>query len=257
MQAEPGRRIPDPGFAGDTGAPDPALAAALAAAGSDDGRLPEVLAALHGARVLAPVVAVLAESAVTGSGLVVDKRADIAVPLLVSADGARAVPVFTGLEALARWDPAARPVPVTGPRAAEVALAEAAEALLVDLAGPHPATLGAAELHALATGRGLVPAYADEALRVAVHRVLAGVPEVAAGWLSPWPGSDARLTVALADGAVPAAVAPRLVAALPEPLRSGGVRGVDLAVLGPGEPPPAGRRVFTRSGHRGASQVTT
>lgn len=245
MQAEPGRRIPDPGFAGDSGAPDPALAAALAAA-ADAGRLPEVLAALHGCRVLAPVVSVLAESAVTNSGLVVDKRADIAVPLLVSADGARAVPVFTGLDALARWDPAARPVPVTGPRAAEVALAEGAEALVVDVAGPHPATLGAPELRALVAGRGVVPAYADEQLRVAVHRALAGVPEVLAGWLTPWPGSDARLTVALAGGTAPAAVAPRLLAALPEPLRSGGIRGVDLAVLGPGEPPPAGRRVFTR-----------
>lgn len=246
MQADPGRRIPDPGFAGDTGAPDPALTAALAATAADAGRLPEVLAALHGCRLLAPVVAAPAESAVADSGLVVDKRADIAVPLLVSADGARAVPVFTGLDTLARWDPAARPVPVTGPRAAEVALAEAAEALVVDVAGPHPVTVGAPELRALAAGRGRVPAYADEQLRVAVHRALAGVPEVLAGWLTPWPGSDARLTVSLADGAVPAAVAPRLVSALPAPLRSGGVRGVDLAVLGPGDSPPAGRRVFTR-----------
>ena len=116
-----------------------------------------MLAALHRARVLAPVVALLGETGTTAGGLVHDKTADIAVPVLVDPDGARALPVFTDLAALARWDPAARPVPVAGPRAAQVALAEGAEALVLDLAGPLTVTLPLPEVQALAEGRAAAP----------------------------------------------------------------------------------------------------
>jgi hypothetical protein len=131
-----GRSIPDPGFAGDDGSADADLVAAVAAHAADPARLPEVLAVLHRARVLAPVVALLGETGTTAGGLVHDKTADIAVPVLVDPEGARALPVFTDLSALARWDASARPVPVAGPRAAQVALAEGAQALVLDLAGP-------------------------------------------------------------------------------------------------------------------------
>lgn len=240
MRGEQGtdKRISESAFAGDTGAADPGLAAALRAHAVHAGRLPEVLAALHTARVLAPVVAVLGETATAESGLTVDKRADIALPLLVAGDGARGVPVFSDLEAMARWDPAARPVPVEAARAAAVVLAEQAEGLLLDIAGPHPATLGLAEVRGLLAGRGRVPAYADETLRVLLHQALAGIPEVVGGWLGPWPGADGRLTVRLAPGVAPEEVAPRLVAALPGQVRSLGVRGLDVAVLADVESAP-------------------
>lgn len=250
MQGEQGRRIPDPGFAGDDGRADPALRAALSAAAADPGRLPDVLAALHGARVITPVVAMLGEEGTGAGGLRVDKSADIAVPLLASADGARALPVFTGLDALARWDPSARPVPVEGARAAAVALAERAAAVVLDVAGPVSVTVGEAELRALVEGRGVVPAYADEDLRVALHQALAGVAQVAAAWLGPWPGSDARLTVALEPGTDPGRAAPALVDAVRDLLAAagGGVRGVDLALepAGAVAPPPDARPVLRR-----------
>lgn len=248
MQGDHGKRIPDPGFAGDEGRPDPVLRAALSAVAADPGRLPEVLAALHRARVITPVVAVLGEAGTGAGGLRVDKSADIAVPLLASADGARALPVFTGLDALARWDPEARPVPVEGARAAVVAQAEGAVALLVDLAGPHPVTLGEPELRALAEGRGTVPAYADEDLRVALHRALAEVGTVGAAWLGPWPGSDARLTVGLVAGIDAEGAAPVVVTAVRDLLAGagGGVRGVDIALQPAGEPPPVGARPVLR-----------
>jgi hypothetical protein len=64
-----------------------------------------------------------------------DKTADIAVPVLVDPDGARALPVFTDLAALARGTPRPGRCRSPGP-AAQVALAEDAEALVLDLAGP-------------------------------------------------------------------------------------------------------------------------
>src|SRR4051812_20367397 len=85
----------------DTGAADPALAAALAAYAGEPAREPDVLAALAGARLLVPVVAELAEggqSAEAGpDGLLRDKSADMATVLMRGADGRLALLAFTSL----------------------------------------------------------------------------------------------------------------------------------------------------------------
>jgi hypothetical protein len=132
--------LPGAGSPDDHGEPDPALAAALASYAADPAREPEVLAALPQARLLVPVVATLADvgqSAETGQdGLVHDKSAEMATVLMRGADGRLALLAFTGLEALHRWDPEARPVPVPARTAALAALRDGAEALLVDVAGP-------------------------------------------------------------------------------------------------------------------------
>jgi len=241
------KRIPDPEFAGDDGSPDPRLTAALQAHAGDRGRLPEVLAALHHARVLAPVVAVLGETGTSESGHRIDKSSDIALPLLLDADGRRAVPVFSSLATMARWDPTARPVPVAGPRAAAVALSEGAEGVVVDVAGPRPATLGGPEVRALSEGRAPLPAYDDEALAVALGDVLASEPSVLGGWLGPGAGVDALLTVVLGPGQDPQVVGARLAAGLRAPaLGAGAVRGIDLALRTGPAPTTAGRSVFTR-----------
>lgn len=230
---------------GDAGAADPALAAALAAHAAEPARLPEVLAALHGARVLAPVVAVAGERGTTAAGLAVEKSADVALPVLVDGAGGRAVPVFSSLETLARWDPRARPVPVEAVRAAAVVVAEKAVALVVDVAGPCSATLGGPEVRALLSGRGLVPAYADPRLAGLLGPVLAGVPEVCAAWLAPGERVDARLTVLVPPGsdhaAVGTAVADRLRA-----LVAVAVRGLDLVVTADTGARPDAAPLFTR-----------
>ena len=63
----------------DDGSVDAGLAAALTAYGDEVARLPEVLAALHGARVLAPIVAVLHEPGTSPAGVPVGKTSDIAL----------------------------------------------------------------------------------------------------------------------------------------------------------------------------------
>jgi hypothetical protein len=236
-----GRSIPDPGFAGDDGRADAALVAAVAAHAADPARLPEVLAALHRARVLAPVVALLGEAGSTADGPVHDRNADIAVPVLVDPEGARALPVFTDLAALARWDPAARPVPVAGPRAAQVALAEGAEALVLDLAGPSSVTLPLPETRALAEGRAARPVWDDWEVAAAVAGVLENEPAARSAHLAPCAGRDARLTVVVDPAADQVAFATRLGAAVAAlPALRGGVRGLDVAVTtSPGrEDPP-------------------
>jgi hypothetical protein len=239
-----GAHIPDSGFAGDAGDADPVLAEAQRAYAADPARLPDVLAALHHARVLAPVVAVIGETATTAAGPTVDKTSDIALPLLVDPDGARAVPVFSCLETLARWDQSARPVPVEGPRAAAVAVAERAEALVLDVAGPMPVTLAGAEVQALAEGRAAIPAYDDEVLARQVAAALGREPAVTRGWIGPGVGVDALVTVAVDPAASSEEIGARLAAQL-QALARAGVRGLDLALQPGTASAPDGLLVYT------------
>ena len=145
------RQIPDPGFAGDDGAADPALSAALAAYAEDRDAHP-VLRALRESRLLVPVVAVLGEVEVDEHGLAHDKTSDMATVLLTGADGRQALLAFSSLATLAAWRPDARPVPVSAVDAAKAALSEGASALLVDVAGPVMFPVEGADLEPLAAG---------------------------------------------------------------------------------------------------------
>jgi hypothetical protein len=146
------RRIPDPGFAGDTGEADAGLAAALAAYSRDEVRHGDVLLALQDARLLVPVVAVLGEVEYDDRGLAHDKTSDMAAVLMQGADGRLALLAFTSTEALAQWNPDARPVPVAARLAAQSAVQEDAAALVLDIAGPSTYVLEGDDLGALASG---------------------------------------------------------------------------------------------------------
>ena len=151
------RSIPDPGFAGDDGSVAPEVAAALAAyAEAPDTRHSETLAVLQHARLLVPVVAVLGEVEHDERGLAHDKTSDMATVLMTGRDGRKALLAFTGREALERWDPEARPVPVTAARAAEAARQDGADAIVVDVAGPTLFVVEADDLELLASGATLV-----------------------------------------------------------------------------------------------------
>ena len=245
------RHIPASSFADDQGLADAGLVAALTRFAADPARRPDVLAALHAARVLAPVVARPDEVATGAAGLRVDKTSDISVPLLEGTDGRRALPVFTGLDSLARWDPAGRPVPVDGPRAAQVAVAEGAEVLVVDVAGPDTCVLEAPELRALVAGRGVVPAYDDDRLAAEVRSALAAESKVAVAWLLPTPGVDARLAVRLVDDDAIGSEVTRLLASLARAVTGlpcwadHAVRGLDVA-LAPAADTPDRAPVFQR-----------
>ena len=58
---------------------------------------------------------------------------------------------FTGLDSLHAWDPAARPVPVSGSMAASAALDDDATALVIDVCGPVRHVVQGADLAGLAS----------------------------------------------------------------------------------------------------------
>jgi hypothetical protein len=151
------RDLPDPGFAGDDGSTAPELRAALTSYDAEPDALHDTtLGVLQHHRLLVPVVAVLGEVEQDASGLAHEKTSDMATVLVRGRDGRNALLAFTGSEAMARWDPDARPVPVTVATAAAAAVQDRAAAIVVDLAGPVTFVIDTGDLQELAAGHVLV-----------------------------------------------------------------------------------------------------
>lgn len=235
------RTEPGP-FEGDTGQPDPELAAALAAWAADETELraATVHARLLAARLLVPVVARAAEvETSTATGLHADKTTEMMLPSVVGADGRAALPAFSGQGALARWSPAARPVPLRGADLLRQATDSGYAAVLLDPAGPVTfvvegdaladlaagyipvagATAGArtvAEMHVREPAVSADAAVDRAALRRAAEAAAAGVPGVAEVRLVE--ASEDGEAWELAVGVVPAGGAPPAYALLADRL---------------------------------------
>ncbi len=179
-------------FAGDDGAADPAVLAALTAYAAGHGSEHAALNALASSRLLVPVVAVLTEEASgdteaveageteaagegPGSGLRREKSTEMALPTLIGHDGRAAVLAFTSLDALTRWRPDARPVAVPAARAWQAG-AEEASAVVIDVAGPVPVTVEGARLAALVAGRPAPLPHQDPDVLAALHAALGNEP---------------------------------------------------------------------------------
>lgn len=150
------RTLADTPFPGDDGQPDSQIRALLAGAAADSTSYLRAIAGLCTVRLLVPVVATTTVEGRTEGGLASDKEAEMAVVLLQTADGRKAMVAFTGLDALTAWNSHARPVPVTLDVAAGSARQDGAEALLIDVGGPHPVAIDGAILAELAAGHRLV-----------------------------------------------------------------------------------------------------
>jgi hypothetical protein len=227
------KNIPDPGFAGDDGAADPAVTAALAGYAADPATEPELLRVLRRSRLMVPIVAVLGEVEYDEHGHKHEKTSDMAVPVLQAPDGRRALPAFTSLAAMFAWRPDARPAPVAAPQAALTAYSEQADTLLIDPAGPVAYQLTGAPLRALAENRDWLPPVEDPEVRAALTALLAAEPRVLRAELRPGKETDAVLALALEDGAPVAEVAQRVAGGVTaDPvLQVRLARGLDLALL--------------------------
>ncbi|WP_248963920.1 SseB family protein [Sphaerisporangium perillae] len=143
--------IPQPLVPDDDGSADASVAAALSAFAAGTADAAVVASALSTARLLVPVVALLTESEVGEHGLQQEKESEMALPVLVGADGRKAVPAFTGTESLKLWRADARPIQALTPQVCRAALGEGAAAVMVDVAGPVAFAIEGGMLHALAS----------------------------------------------------------------------------------------------------------
>jgi len=182
-------------FRDDHGAADPALTAALAAYQVGQGSEQAALTALATARLLVPVIAVLADGTVTQG----DKDSEMVLPTLIGRDGRPAVLAFTGLDALARWRPDARPMPAEADRVWRAAVADSC-AVVIDVAGPVPLAVEGARLAALAAGQPVPPPYDDPDVRAEAQAAIAAEPVIAGFSLAPGrdDGPDLAVTLHLA-----------------------------------------------------------
>jgi hypothetical protein len=171
----PGKEIPESIFADDDGSADAVLAQALIRHGRGKAHLSEVVEALAYARVLVPVLASGNQRVVGKHGLEQDEVASAGVVAVELPDGRSALPVFTDVDAMRAWNPAARPIPAEGPRAALAAVAEGWSVLLINparetVAIPRPAVwaLGRGEVWRPAVVGGSVAPEVRAAVRDAV-----------------------------------------------------------------------------------------
>ena len=197
----------------DRGDADSQVAAALGAFAAGHGSEHATLVALSRARLLVPVVALLAEAApaegtvtgpggaaASGRGLRQEKTSEMALPTLLGSDGRRAVLAFTSLPSLTGWQPDARPVPVTARQVWQAGKQEAS-AVVIDIAGPVPFAIDGARLTALAEGRPVPLPHEDPDMQALAGAALAGEPLIAGFALLPGGGdSDLTISVALARG---------------------------------------------------------
>jgi len=175
-------------FRDDRGGADPRVTAALAAYQAGQGSEQAALDALAAARLLVPVIAILgsepSEQQEPVNAKQGDKDSEMVLPTLIGRDGRPAVLAFTGLDALARWRPDARPVPAEADRVWRAAVADGC-AVVIDVAGPVPLAVEGARLAALAAGQPVPPPHEDPDVRAEVQAAVAAEPAIAGFSLAP------------------------------------------------------------------------
>jgi len=173
-----GRALTGTGFDDDLGEADVDLIAALDDPQDETG----LMQAVARARLLVPIVAAPSEvddsAEPTVEKLAVKSATDMAVVTLTLPDGQRALPVFSSLAALSAWDAAARPSPVTSARAAQAAVSERCDVMLLDLGLGHECVLRPSMVWALAQQREWLPAHTDPFVTQALSRATADEADV-------------------------------------------------------------------------------
>jgi hypothetical protein len=226
----------DARYRDDVGDASPAVTAAMTAYADGTGCEHGALAALAGSRLLVPVLAMPGEDSGPGPFPAGDKHSDMATPALVGRDGRRALVAFTCADAVRRWQPAARPVPVPAVAVFQAATAESC-AVVIDVAGPVPLAVEGARLAALASGDPPPAMHEDpdvwQLVAAAAGRV---APGIRVRLTEPVPGAEFTLELAPPPGVagqVPEDIASRVMEAVREQL-AGRVRSAVAVIRRPG-----------------------
>lgn len=121
----------------------------------------EVVEALRESRLLIPLVAVLGEAGHNEHGALVDKSQELSIVTVAGPDGRTVMPVFTSVQAMAAWNPTARPVPANAVRVALAAASESTDIVVLDPTSATEFVLRRPALWAIAQGMTWRPSYLD------------------------------------------------------------------------------------------------
>ncbi|MBM3716441.1 MAG: SseB family protein [Actinobacteria bacterium] len=169
-----GRRFEQNPHSGDDGSADPALLSALLAFHTGDGEARAVVDAYRDARLLIPLVAEKGDHGVGPHGLEVDKTQELSIVTVAAPDGRKVLPVFTSVDALQRWDAAARPVPADGRRTALAAANEDTELIVIDPASETEFVLRRPAVWAIAQGEAWESAHTSPAVFTGLQESISG-----------------------------------------------------------------------------------
>jgi hypothetical protein len=162
--------------------------------------------ALRGSRLLIPLVAELGDEGETDGGLRVDKSQELSIVTVAGPDGRTVQPVFSSVTAMTAWNPAARPVPADGRRAALAAAAEGTELIVLDPTSETEFVLRRPAVWAVAQGTPWLPSDRDPAVVDAFRASIAselgvhGVALVSGDPQSRLAGEELVVRLALAAG---------------------------------------------------------
>jgi hypothetical protein len=187
-----GRTFEHTSASDDDGSAPPVLIEALRRFRAREVGEAEVVAAFRECRVLIPLIAHLGEAGVNDHGHTVDKTQELAIVTVEGPDGRTALPVFTSVDAMRAWNPAARPVPADAARVALAAASEQTDVVILDPTSATEFAIRRPALWAIAQQQGWTPSHRDPVVLDAFVGAAAGEPAVAAVQLEAG-DPDARL----------------------------------------------------------------
>jgi len=180
-----GRRFHENPGAGDDGSAPEAVIAAIRALRAGEGRIQDIVTALHAERLLVPLVAEAGDEGVGPYGQRVDKTQELSIVTVAGPDGRAVLPAFTSVDAMRAWDAAARPIPIQASRIALAAASEGTPLIVVDPGSDTQTVVRRPALRALATGEAWTPAFEDPAVAEAFGASVADAVGVEAIALAP------------------------------------------------------------------------
>lgn len=158
-------------------------------------------------RLLVPLVTVLGEEGRNEYGIKVDKSQELSVAIVQAPDGRHALPVFSSVEAMNKWNPATRPVAVMGQHVAASALEEGTELVVLDPTSETEFAIRRPALMAIVEGKPWVPSPESVEVARAFSETIANLGakvrelELSSGDpTSQLQGSELTITISLVDG---------------------------------------------------------
>lgn len=169
----------------DDGSAPPLLVRALARFRAGEVDASAVVDAVRESRLLIPLVAALGEAGEGAHGHTVDKSAELSIVTVAGPDGRSVLPVFSSVDTMRAWNPAARPVPADGVRVALAAASERTDLVVLDPTSESEFVLRRPALWAIAQSQPWTPSATDPAVAAAFRSAAAGEPAVGGVHVSP------------------------------------------------------------------------